>query len=201
MAVKKATPPPAPPKPVKATMRAAKLEGVAPPAPPKVSSAPAKGLREEPSLKVGARTGRMTSKKPNMEEVGKTEKPKFKIPKTVGACADRLYELRALKSEAQKAVDAIEAEYNAIKEYVIETLPKSESSGVAGAVGRVTVVKKEVPQVEDWSLFYAYVARTKSFELLQKRLGEGAIKERIEAGKKIPGMGSFTAVTISLTKA
>lgn len=165
-------------------------------------------------------TGRLTSKMPNMEEVNKPafdglspknkaaiaanpkpEKPKFKIPKALGACADRLYELRDLKAAAQKAVDAIEAEYNAIKEYVIETLPKSEASGVAGRTGRVAVVRKEVPQVEDWTAFYAHVKKTGAFELLQRRLGEGAVKERWEAGKVVPGVTKFTAVTISLTKA
>jgi hypothetical protein len=131
----------------------------------------------------------------------KPEKPKFKIPKTLGACADRLYALRELKAAAQKSVDAIEAEYNAIREYVIETLPKSEASGVAGRVGRVAVVRKEVPQVEDWTAFYAYVKKNNAFELLQRRLGDAAVKERWDAGKVVPGVTKFTAVTISLTKA
>ena len=68
-----------------------------------------------------------------------------KFPKTLGACADRVYELRAKRLAAQKDVDAIEAEEKALKEHIINTLPKSETTGVAGKVARVTVVTKQVP--------------------------------------------------------
>jgi hypothetical protein len=53
--------------------------------------------------------------------------------------------------------------------------------------------------VENWEEFYKYIARTKKFELLQKRLGEGAAQELIDDGKKVPGLGTFTVVKVSLT--
>lgn len=124
----------------------------------------------------------------------------MKLPKTIGACADRLYKLKEEKAKAQAAVKKIDDEVKAIKEHVINELPKSEASGVAGKVARVSVVKKEVPSVEDWDAFYKYVSRTKSFDLLQRRLSAPAIKERWEAGKKVPGVDHFTVVDISLNK-
>ena len=69
----------------------------------------------------------------------------MKIPESLGACADRLYELKAEKSAAQKVVEAIEAEETAIKNYIIDELPKSNASGIAGSKARVTVVTKPVP--------------------------------------------------------
>jgi hypothetical protein len=129
-----------------------------------------------------------------------TDKPKFKFPKTLGACADRLYELRQKRLEEQKKVDAIEAEEKALKEHIIQNLPKSEASGVAGKLARVTVVTKEVPQVRDWDAFYKYVKKTGSFDLMQRRLTEAAVKERWEAGKEIPGVERFQAVTVSINK-
>ena len=128
------------------------------------------------------------------------EKPKFKFPKTMGACADRLYQLRQKRLEMQKEVDKIAAEEAALKEHIINTLPKSEASGVAGKLARVTVVTKEVPQVEDWDAFYKYVKKTGQFDLLQRRVSDGAIKERWEAGKEIPGIKHFQAVTVSINK-
>lgn len=129
-----------------------------------------------------------------------TEKPKFKFPKAMGACADRLYELRQKRLEEQKKVDAIEAEEKALKEHIIQNLPKSEASGVAGKLARVTVVTKEIPQVEDWDAFYKYVKKTGNFDLMQRRLTDAAVKERWEAGKEIPGVKHFQAVSVSINK-
>jgi len=127
-------------------------------------------------------------------------KPKFKFPKQLGSCADKLYELRQKRLEQQKVVDAIEAEEKALKEHIINTLPKSEASGVAGKLARVTLVTKEVPQVEDWDAFYKHVKKTGQFDLLQRRLTDAAIKERWEHGKEIPGVKHFQAVTVSINK-
>lgn len=125
---------------------------------------------------------------------------KYKFPKAMGACADKLFELRAKRLAMQKEVDAVEAEEKALKEHIINTLPKSEASGVAGKLARVTVGIKEVPQVKDWAAFYAYVKKTGSFDLMQKRLTDGAIKERWEAGKEVPGVEHFNAVSVSINK-
>lgn len=129
-----------------------------------------------------------------------TEKPKFKFPKALGACADRLYELRQKRLEEQKKVDLIEAEEKALKEHIIQNLPKSEASGVAGKLARVTVVTKEIPQVEDWDAFYKYVKKTGNFDLMQRRLTDAAVKERWGAGKEIPGVKHFQAVSVSINK-
>lgn len=124
----------------------------------------------------------------------------FKFPKALGACADRVYELRQQRLEMQRAVDAIEAEEKALKEHIINTLPKSEATGAAGKLARVTVVTKQVPQVKDWDRFYAYVKRSGHFDLMTRHVNDAAIKERWKAGKEVPGVGHFTAVTLSINK-
>lgn len=124
---------------------------------------------------------------------------KYKFPKTMGACADRLYAIRQKRLAAQKEVDAIESEEKALKDYIIDNLPKSDT-GASGKVARVSVGTKEIPTVEDWDVFYKYVARTKSFDLLQRRLSDSAIKERWENKKRVPGIGVFVNVVVSLNK-
>jgi len=128
-----------------------------------------------------------------------TAKP-FKFPKTLGACADKIYELRDKRLVAQKLVDAIEAEEKALKEHVINTLPKSEATGVAGKMARATVVTKKVPQVEDWEAFYKHIKKTGDFDLLNRAVSKSAVESRWEAKKVIPGVKAFTAVTLSITK-
>jgi len=128
-----------------------------------------------------------------------TAKP-VKFPKTLGACADRIYELRAKRLTAQKEVDAIEAEEKALKEHIINTLPKSETTGVAGKLARVTVVTKQVPQVKDWEAFWKSFNKKTDTDLLQRSLSKAAVEARWEAGKKIAGVEAFTAVTLSINK-
>lgn len=127
-------------------------------------------------------------------------KKAYKFPKAIGACADRLFALKAERLAQQKLVDAIEAEEKALKAYIIDNLPKSEASGVAGKLARVTAITKEVPQVEDWTIFYKHLKKTGQFELIGKRLSDTAIRERWEAGKEVPGIKHFTVVTLSLNK-
>jgi hypothetical protein len=122
------------------------------------------------------------------------------IPKTIGACADTLYATREQRLSEQKDVAELDAYEKAIKEHLIATLPKSDSRGAIGKVAKATIVTKMIPIVEDWELFYKYLKKTGQFELMQKRLNEAAIHERWEAGKKVPGVGAFNAVSVSVTK-
>jgi LPS O-antigen subunit length determinant protein (WzzB/FepE family) len=129
-----------------------------------------------------------------------TKKDAFKVPKTVGACADLLFELRAKKSEAKKKVDEIEAQEKAVKDFLIENLPKSSQTGAVGKLAKAQVVTKQEPQVEDWDALYTHISKTKSWDLLQRRLSTGAIKERWENKKQVPGVGVFPVVSVSVTK-
>lgn len=124
----------------------------------------------------------------------------YKFPKSLGGCADRLYSIRQLRLGKQKEVEALEEEERALREHIINTLPKSEASGVAGKVARVSVVTKKVPQVQDWDKLYAHVKKTGAFELLQRRVADGAVKERWDQGKEVPGVITFNATTVSINK-
>ena len=126
-------------------------------------------------------------------------KPK-PIPKQLAACADELYSTREARLALQKQVEALEEREKALKAHLIENLPKSLASGVAGKLARATVVSKEVPQVEDWDKLHKHILKTKDFSFLQRRLADGVIKEIWEDGKQVPGVKAFNAVTVSLSK-
>ena len=127
-------------------------------------------------------------------------KPKYKFPKEMGKCADMLYEMRNKRLELGKVITEQEEEEKALKEHIIATLPKSEASGVAGKLARVTVVSKDVPQVKDWDAFYKYITKNKAFDCLNRAVNKKAVEERWEAGKKVDGVEAFTAVTVSINK-
>jgi len=124
----------------------------------------------------------------------------IKIPKRMGTVADRLYTLKEERLKVQRIVDAIANEEKVLRQHVIDNLPKSNASGIAGKIARVTVVNKPVPQVKDWKKFHTYIKRTNAFDLLQRRVSASAIEERWDNGKTVSGVEKFNVTTVSLNK-
>ena len=129
-----------------------------------------------------------------------TTEKKYRFPKAIGACADLLYKLREDRKAAQKKVDEMEAEEKALKEYIINTLPKSEAGGVAGKIARVAIVTKTIPQVSDWDAFWKQFKKGRDEDLLQRRLNNAAVEARWEEGKQVNGVDRFNVVTVSINK-
>lgn len=125
--------------------------------------------------------------------------PKLKIPKSMGACADLLYDMKQERLAAERVVDAMKNNENILLTHIIDNLPKGDT-GACGKHHKAVVYTESIPRVEDWDKTYAYIKRHNAFELLQRRLNAAAVKERLEDGKQIPGVGSFSVVKVSLTK-
>lgn len=178
-------------KPVPAKKPAAK----APPAPvkkPAAKAAPAPVAAKEPKA---------------------AKRPVLKIPKTLGACADLLYEVKNKRLALDKDSAAMKADETLISDHIINKLPKSDANGIAGHVVRVTVSSRDVPRAEDWSKIYAeivknYLYQVKkktgqqdgAFALLQRRLGDAAVAEAWDAKKTVPGVTKFKAISLSINK-
>lgn len=127
----------------------------------------------------------------------------LKIPKSLARAADLYCNTRDKRLALQKQVDEIEADEKALKEHLINSIPKSDATGIAGKVCRVSVVTKAVPRVTDWEKFYEYVGKNRnkgSFALLNKVVNVKSVAEIWEAGKQVPGVESFNAVSLSLNK-
>lgn len=124
----------------------------------------------------------------------------IKLPRTPAAMADRLYKLKDLKREAQAKVDAIDEERKAIEAHLINVLPKDDASGIQGKLARVSLIIKDVPQVEDWDKLRKHIVKTGSWDLLQKRVSSQAVELRWEDDKQVPGVTAYPKVTISLNK-
>lgn len=125
-------------------------------------------------------------------------KPK-PYPKSMGACADLLFLKRQARLELDRQAAAAKAEEVALENHIIDNLPKGDG-GAVGRTHKVIVKTEDKLVVSDWPVFYAYLAKNKTFEMLQKRISTTAIQERLDDGKKVPGIGTFTAVKVSLTK-
>src|SRR3954465_14806712 len=122
------------------------------------------------------------------------------IPDKLGRIIDLLYKTRQKRLDENRRVEAMKGFEGELKDYLINILPKSEASGVAGKLARAQVTSKRVPVVQDWDAFFQHVAKTKSWDLLVRRVNDSAVVERWEAGKDVPGVGSFTVTNVSVTK-
>lgn len=148
----------------------------------------------------------MAARKPTEtlpEGAPKPAKPPVKLPKQLGQCVDLYWELRQQRLELVRQVAELEEKEQFVKNHLIENIPKSSATGVAGVHCRVSIKQDFVPRVEDWSKFYDYVAKNKakgSFALLNKAVNASAVKEIWEANKQIPGVGRFGIVKLSVNK-
>lgn len=125
----------------------------------------------------------------------------IKFPKAIGACIDTLYELRAKRLAGQKAVDAVKAEEAMYEAHILETFTKSELRGAKGDVATAAVKSQVVYNIEDWDKYWAWVEANGAKDCVQKRLSQDAIRARYDNGEEVPGVESFTKITLSLTKA
>lgn len=124
---------------------------------------------------------------------------KKKAP-SFAACADMLYDKRQERLAADKVAAALKTEEQELLDYIIDNLPK-DSGGAVGRHHKVETYNDAKPVVKDWDALYKYIKRTGKFELLQRRLGEGAAQELIDDKKTPPGVELFNVVKVSLTAA
>lgn len=121
------------------------------------------------------------------------------FPESVGGCVDLLKEVRDLRLLLEKEANTVKARENEIKESLLKVLTE-ENSGAAGKKYRAQRVVKVRPQAEDWEKIRAYVMETGRFDLIQRRLSDKAVTDTWEAGERIPGVGRFNVVELSITK-
>lgn len=176
------------------------------------ASKPGDGTRKDLGAKLAGKAAEAVAA---AGKVGREKKvnPKLKAPKTLALAADELYQTRLARLAKEAEAKELQEKESFLKEHLIANLPKSDASGVAGRVARVTIGTKKTPRAADWSKVYAsivadYNAHVKkrtgqqdgAFSLLNKALGAAAIQERWDAGKTVPGVEAFNAPTVSINK-
>ena len=118
----------------------------------------------------------------------------------LGACIDALYEARTARLEQQREVEALAAEEDRIKQYLLKTLNENKLEGAKGRLATAAVTRMVVPVLKEWDSFTEYVRKNRAFDLFERRISRAAFRERLEAGKTVPGVEPFTVENLSLTK-
>ncbi len=125
---------------------------------------------------------------------------KIKFPKKLGKVSDMLYKNKLAIAEANKVVATLKIDKTVIEAHIISTFPKEDIDGVIGELSKIEIKTRDCYSVSDEDAFHKYIQKNKAWDLLQKRLGDTAIKLRLEDGKKLPFIKTFEKKVISCTK-
>jgi hypothetical protein len=127
-----------------------------------------------------------------------------KFPAEIGACIDLLYATRTrrldIERKAEKATEPLKKAEKELEEHIIGSFKKSEIDGAKGKKATAGIKQATVASVKDWDEFFVYVAKTKAWDMLQKRVNNAAYRERLEAKKVVPGVEPFVATSLSVTR-
>lgn len=122
------------------------------------------------------------------------------MPKSLGACADELKVVQALRLAMKKETDAVQAREIEISEHILEELATGDDTGASGLKYRAQVKVSVAASVENWEDVYDYVAENDRFDLLGKSVQQKAIKAMWEEGATVPGVSKINVKKLSITK-
>lgn len=106
---------------------------------------------------------------------------------TIAELIDEFVATKNKREELQNEVKGCTEKMGRIEADIMELMSQAGISQAASDKASCTMRQAQHPVIEDWQIFYDYVAKTKQFELLHKRLSSQAFRERWEAGEPIPG--------------
>ena len=126
--------------------------------------------------------------------------PSIIVPGSLGSCVDRIYRLREQRRLLEAQIDDLKREERAIELHLVDTLPKSDATGIQGKVAKGKLASKAIPTPRDWDAIYGYVHSHHAFHLLQRRLATAAVSELLQDGQAVPGVEIFHHISMSITK-
>ena len=85
-------------------------------------------------------------------------------------------------------------------EHIVAQLRAIKMENGGGLKANASIKEVEMPTPKDWPAIWEYIKENNAFDLLQKRLSSKAVQERWDQEIVIPGIETFTKVSLSLTK-
>lgn len=116
----------------------------------------------------------------------------------LGSMIDSLWQLREDKRKSEAATKLIEKDIEAAETELLERLDKEGMDKATGKLGTISVGEALVGTIEDWDAFVAFAAKSKNFQLIQRRISDVAYRELLGMGKPVPGIKPFTKRKLNL---
>lgn len=122
-----------------------------------------------------------------------------KLPKTLGACADLLLQLRAERQAAEAVVAEVKERIQRAEEHTKSLMEAQKTGAARGLRASCSVSSSLVPNVVDWDGVYEYVIKKKDPGLFERRIAVAAWRERLGSKIIVPGIEPFQRVTLHVT--
>lgn len=125
-----------------------------------------------------------------------------KKPATIGNMIDSLWKIREAKKALAEKEKELNAQIEALETELYARMDSEESTSGAGKLASVTLGETDIVQFAPdvgYDEFIKYVAKTKSYHLLERRISQVAAREVYALKNKLPGTTVFTKRKINLT--
>ena len=117
---------------------------------------------------------------------------------TLGALADQIHAKREAKRLLDAKMKEIEEEIRELEESIFAAMDAQGTTKAEGKKAGLSISSRTIANVVDWDSLWPWVAKTKSFYMIQKRVNDTTYREMLEFGKKVPGVQPFTKRSLSV---
>ncbi len=100
----------------------------------------------------------------------------------------------------QRQVDNLAKNEAIFKSNLIDKLNEQGLAAAASARFMVKYTMTDKPIAGNWEEIYQYIKENDAYDLLQRRLGEAAVRARWEDGITIPGVQTFPVDKLTVSK-
>lgn len=133
-----------------------------------------------------------------LEKPPRARTTKVAAKPTLGATIDSMWALREKKRSLDAQIKTVEADIKLLETSMFELLDAQDTRKAEGKCASVSINESVVANVEDWDALWPWIAKTKNFHLVQKRVSDPGMRELWALGKVVPGTQPFTKRTLSL---
>jgi len=114
---------------------------------------------------------------------------------------DAYIAMRAQRLQADRQAADLKEREEVLKDHLITSFRSQGMSALGGGAGVVKMGQTDEPEALNWDELYAYIKANDAWELLHKRVGSTAVKERWKDGVEVPGVGHKTVYKLTVSGA
>lgn len=120
---------------------------------------------------------------------------------TIGDQIDAIWNKREEMRDVSARAKKLKAEVDAMEEVLLAKLKDLKLEGAKGVKASIAISKLDKASVTDWPSFYAWIAKTKNWQLLIKRANDASYREivTLKGGQfRPPGTEMYTEDCLSI---
>lgn len=118
----------------------------------------------------------------------------------IGDDIDALWNIRDQRRKLDAESKKLKAQEDEMELALIARLKPMKVDGIRGKLASVSMTEVKVPKIdpEQWTEFMQWMAKTKNYHFVQKRISEPALREAMDLKLKVPGLQTFDVTKLSL---